>query len=45
MVGHLHCRPAPLVLGIEFRHIATGYGPGTGQRTADHVNLASGAEF
>jgi hypothetical protein len=45
MVGHLHWRPAPLVLGIEFRHIITQYGPGIGQRTANHVNLALGAQF
>jgi hypothetical protein len=36
-------RPSPLVLGLEYRHIRTTYGPGSA--TADHVNLAVGAEF
>jgi hypothetical protein len=43
--GHLHWRPAPLVLGIEYRRISTTYGPGVGKITAHHVNLALGAEF
>jgi hypothetical protein len=43
--GHVHWRPSPLILGLEFRHIATTYGPGVGKQTADHVNLAVGAEF
>lgn len=41
--GHLHWRPSPLVLGLEYRHITTTYGPG--KATAGHLNLAMGAEF
>lgn len=41
--GHIHWRPAPLVLGLEYRHIATEYG--TGEATLGHLNLAVGAEF
>ncbi|HEY7681095.1 MAG TPA: hypothetical protein VH879_00515 [Gemmatimonadales bacterium] len=43
--GHLHWRPAPVIVGLEYRHIATTYGPGTEKRTAGHLNLALGAEF
>ena len=43
VVGEIQWRPAPLILGIEFRHIATTYGAGT--ETANHVNLGLGAEF
>jgi hypothetical protein len=43
IVGHIQWRPSPLILGLEYRHIATTYGPGT--ETAGHVNLALGAEF
>jgi hypothetical protein len=42
--GHIHWRPAPFILGLEFRHIATTYGA-AGKQTADHLNLALGAEF
>jgi hypothetical protein len=45
VVGHVHWRPSPFILGLEFRHIATTYGPASGQVTADHLNLALGAEF
>jgi hypothetical protein len=43
--GHLHWRPAPLVLGLEYRRIQTRYGAGVGSITAHHLNLALGAEF
>ena len=43
--GHIHWRPAPFILGLEYRHLATTYGPATGKQTADHLNLALGAEF
>ena len=43
IVGQIQWRPAPLVLGLEYRHIRTTYGPGTA--TADHLNLGVGAEF
>lgn len=41
--GHIHWRPSPLVLGLEYRRIRTTYGPG--RESADHLNLAVGAEF
>lgn len=41
--GHIQWRPSPLVLGLEYRHIATTYG--SGEETAGHINLALGAEF
>ncbi len=42
-VGQIQWRPAPLVLGLEYRHIATTYA--AGKTTADHLNLGLGAEF
>ncbi len=41
--GHIHWRPAPLVLGLEYRHVTTTYG--SGEATLGHLNLAVGAEF
>jgi len=41
--GHIHWRPAPLLLGLEYRYITTTYAPG--KATAGHLNLALGAEF
>lgn len=41
--GHIHWRPAPLVLGLEYRHVTTNYG--SGKETLGHLNLAVGAEF
>lgn len=41
--GHIHWRPAPLVLGLEYRHVTTTYG--AGKATLGHLNLAVGAEF
>lgn len=41
--GHIHWRPSPLILGIEYRHINTTYA--AGKATAGHLNLALGAEF
>lgn len=43
--GHFQWRPAPLVLGAEFRRIETTYGPAVGTLFAHHVNLAAGFEF
>jgi hypothetical protein len=43
VVGEIVWRPAPLVLGLEYRHITTTYA--AGKATADHLNLALGAEF
>lgn len=41
--GHLHWRPSPLILGVEYRHINTTYSAGSAK--AGHLNLALGAEF
>jgi hypothetical protein len=41
--GHIQWRPAPLLLGLEYRYITTTYAPG--KATAGHLNLALGAEF
>jgi hypothetical protein len=43
--GHVQWRPDPFILGLEFRHIATTYGPSWGKVTVDHLNLALGAHF
>jgi hypothetical protein len=43
--GHIHWRPAPFILALGFRHIATTYGTAAGKQTADHLNLGVGAEF
>jgi len=43
--GHVQWRPAPLVLGAEFRRIETTYGPAVGALFANHVNVAAGFEF
>ncbi len=43
--GHFRWRPAPLVLGAEFRRIETTYGPAFGTLFAHHVNVAAGFEF
>jgi len=43
--GHVHWRPAPLVLGVEFRRIETTYGPAVSTLFANHLNLAAGFEF
>jgi hypothetical protein len=38
-------RPAPVVVAFEYRHFATEWGGGIGERTASHLNLAAGVEF
>jgi hypothetical protein len=43
--SHLHWRPQPLVLGIEFRRFETTYGLGVGALFVNHVNVAAGFEF
>jgi hypothetical protein len=47
LTAHVLWRPAPLVFGLEFRHLATTYGSGPqgGEREASHLNLAAGIEF
>jgi hypothetical protein len=41
--GHIHWRPSPLILGVEYHHLTTTYA--SGNATAGHLNLALGAEF
>ncbi len=41
--GHIHWQPRPIILGLEYRRVATTYG--AGRETAGHLNLAVGAEF
>jgi hypothetical protein len=43
--GHMHWRPAPLVVGVEFRRLETTYGATTGRLWVNHLNLAAGFEF
>lgn len=42
---HVHWRPHPLVIGAEFRRIATTYAAPLGILQLSHVNLAAGFEF
>lgn len=42
---HAIWRPAPLVLGFEYRRIETEYGDPVGPAKASHVNLTLGFEF
>ncbi|HET7041211.1 MAG TPA: hypothetical protein VFI13_04305 [Gemmatimonadales bacterium] len=43
--GQVAWRLAPVVVAFEYRHLATTYGGGIGERTATHLNLAMGVEF
>jgi hypothetical protein len=43
--GHVQWRPAPLVLGAEFRRIETTYGPALGNVFVNHINVAAGFAF
>ena len=43
--GHLAWRKAPVVLGLEARHLRTRYAAPTGTLSATHLNLAAGFEF
>jgi hypothetical protein len=43
--GHFHWRIAPVVFGLEYRHLKTTHAPVTGERSASQVNLAAGIEF
>jgi hypothetical protein len=47
LAAHALWRVAPLVFGLEFRHLETNYGPGPqgGEQNASHLNLAAGIEF
>lgn len=38
-------RLTPAVVAFEYRHLATTWGGGIGERTATHLNLAMGVEF
>lgn len=41
--AHVHWKPTPLILGLEYRRVETLYATGT--EDADHVNLALGVSF
>lgn len=43
--GQVAWRLNPAVVAFEYRHLATTYGGGIGERTATHLNLAMGIEF
>ncbi|MBI4501474.1 MAG: hypothetical protein HY700_09965 [Gemmatimonadetes bacterium] len=43
--GHLHLKPGPLVLALEFRRVETTYGPLRGKLFAHHFNIATGFQF
>jgi hypothetical protein len=43
--GHLHLKPGPLILAVEFRRIETTYGPLRGTLLVNHFNLAMGFRF
>jgi hypothetical protein len=43
--GHLLCRQAPIVLGLELRGLRTRYAEPVGTLGATHLNLAAGFEF
>lgn len=43
--ARIQWRPAPVIFAFEYRHFATEWGGGIGERTASHLNLAAGVEF
>jgi hypothetical protein len=43
--ARIQWRLAPAVVAFEYRHFATDWGGGIGQRTATHLNMAMGVEF
>jgi hypothetical protein len=43
--GHLHVKPGPLVLALEFRRVETTYGPLRGKLFVNHLNIATGFHF
>lgn len=43
--ARLQWRLTPGILALEYRHLATEWGGGIGERTASHLNLAMGVEF
>jgi len=43
--GHLHLKPGPLVLALEFRRVETTYGPLRGKLFVNHLNIATGFRF
>jgi hypothetical protein len=45
VAAHLHWRIAPVVLGLEYRHLQTTYPAPTGERSASQINFAAGIEF
>jgi hypothetical protein len=43
--GHLHLKPGPLVLAIEFRRVETSYAAPLGNLFLNHINFATGFRF
>ncbi len=43
--ARIQWRLAPAVVAFEYRHFATEWGAGNGERTASHLHLAMGVEF
>jgi hypothetical protein len=43
--GHLHLKPGPVVLALEFRRVETTYGPVRGKLFVNHLNVATGFHF
>ncbi len=43
--GHLHLKPGPLVLALEFRRVETTYGPLRGKLFVNHFNVGTGFRF
>ena len=43
--GRVQWRAQPVVLALEYRHFATVWGGGIGEKTASHLNFAFGLEF
>jgi hypothetical protein len=42
--GHLHLKPGPLILAVEFRRVETTYGP-RGKLFVNHFNVGMGFRF
>jgi hypothetical protein len=45
LAGHMHWRIAPVVFGLEYRHLKTSHALLTGEQSASQINLAAGIEF
>jgi hypothetical protein len=43
--GHLHLKPGPLLLAVEFRRVETTYDAPLGKLFVNHINVATGFRF